>query len=217
MTIQKSQDHALLEGQEGWCSDLARSIRIWKEFYHGFNAFRQEKNVITFFGSARFPEDNPYYVLARKTAQIMGQAGYTIMTGGGPGIMEAANRGARDVKARSLGCSIRLPKEQTSNPYLDLDVNFYYFFVRKTMLVKYSRAFVLFPGGFGTMDEVFETLTLIQTRKIENFPLIAMGRTYWDNLMPFLEKTMLAYQTINHDDLALLKITDDPEEALSYL
>ena len=150
-------------------------------------------------------------------AYKVGKVGFSVMTGGGPGIMEAANRGARDAGALSIGCNIRLPHEQVPNPYQDISVSFHYFFVRKVMLLKYSSAFVLLPGGFGTMDEVFETATLMQTGKICDFPVVVMGSDYWKQLGPFLEKTMLGLGTIDRKDLHFLKMTDDLQEALDII
>lgn len=169
------------------------------------------------FGSARFDENHEYYKLAYETAYKVGKAGYTVMTGGGPGVMEAANRGARDAGALSIGCNIHLPHEQTPNSYTDITLQFHYFFVRKVMLLKYSTGFVLLPGGFGTMDELFETATLIQTDKIEDFPVVVMGRKYWEQLDPFLIKTMVAGGTIDEKDLRIARMTDDPQEALDII
>src|SRR5690349_7713061 len=158
-----------LEGPQNRTSELIRAVRIFFEFMRGFRALHFVGPCVTVFGSARFPEDHRYYTLAREMGRRLGRAGFTVMTGGGPGIMEAANRGARDVGGRSVGCNIILPKEQAPNPYLDLWVEFRYFFVRKVMLAKYSYAFVALPGGFGTMDALFECATLVQTGKIRNF------------------------------------------------
>ncbi|MBL8760110.1 MAG: TIGR00730 family Rossman fold protein, partial [Phycisphaerae bacterium] len=168
-------------------------------------------------GSARFSEDHPYYELARAVGRKVAELELTVMTGGGPGIMEAANRGAREAGGRSLGCNITLPKEQQPNPYLDKWIEFRYFFVRKVMLVKYSYAFVVLPGGFGTLDEVFETVTLIQTQKIRNFPIILMGVSFWTPMLDFLRRTMLAQGTIGHGDLDLLILTDSPDEAMEHI
>lgn len=212
-----NHDYNLLKGTENYFTNFWRSMRIWREFRKGFTRLNRLNHCVTFFGSARFKEDHPYYSLARDTARDLGAAGYSIMTGGGPGIMEAANRGAKEAGALSIGCNIKLPKEQKLNPYLDVAVDFRYFFVRKTMLVKYSTAFVLLPGGFGTMDEMFETLVLIQTGKICNFPIIAMGHDYWKNLRPFIKDTMLADGTIDEKDLDLFSVTDDPKEVLSII
>jgi len=180
---------------------------------------RKVNNCVTFFGSARFAPDHRYYKLAYNTAFLMGKAGYSIMTGGGSGIMEAANKGAQDAGALSVGCNIQLPKEQKPNPYLDIQVDFHYFFVRKMMLLKYSQAFVMLPGGFGTMDEVFETGTLMQTNKICDFPVVVMGQDYWETLGPFLRNTMVKHGTIRERDLDLnfARMTDDPQGALDII
>lgn len=212
-------DHKLFQGPKNYALDLWRSIRIWREFRKGFTQLHRVRNCVTFFGSARFTEDHPYYKLAYDTAFLMGKNGYAIMTGGGPGIMEAANKGARDAGALSVGCNIRLPEEQKPNPYLDIQIDFHYFFVRKVMLLKYSRGFVLFPGGFGTMDEIFETGTLMQTNKICDFPVVVMGNDYWKALGPFLRDTMVKHGTIEpHDlDLNFARMTDDPQESLDII
>ena len=183
----------------------------------GFSKLRKVKNCVTFFGSARFKEDHEYYKLAYETAHKIGSAGFSIMTGGGPGIMEAANRGARDAGALSIGCNIILPREQTPNPYQDISLKFDHFFVRKVMLLKYSSAFVLLPGGFGTMDEIFETATLMQTGKICDFPVVVMGNNYWKEMQPFIQKTMLELGTIDEKDFRFVKMTDDPQEVLDIV
>jgi len=193
--------------------DLRRVAQIGLEFVKGFYQLRSLGPCVTVFGSARFSERDPYYDLARTTAGCLAEAGLTVMTGGGPGIMEAANRGAKEKGGYSIGCNIRLPREQKPNKYLDRWLEFNYFFVRKVMLLKYSLGFVVFPGGFGTMDEIFETLTLIQTKKIAHFPIILMGTTYWQPLKGFLLSTLLSHQTITKGDVQTLFITDSPEEA----
>lgn len=172
---------------------------------------------VTVFGSARFSPDHAYYKLAQRMGAEISKVGFTVMTGGGPGIMEAANRGAREAGGRSVGCNIQLPHEQQPNAYLDTFVEFRYFFVRKLMLVKYSYAFVAFPGGFGTMDEMFETAVLIQTGKIRGFPLVLMGRDYWEPLLGFLRGTLLAAGTIDEVDVGRLVVTDSPEEAVEFI
>lgn len=194
-----------------------RVFRIGAEFIRGFRQLHFLGPCVTVFGSARFPEGNPWYEMARHTSAELGRLGFTIMTGGGPGIMEAANRGARDVGAPSIGCNIVLPMEQHSNPYCDRTVEFRYFFVRKVMLVKYSYGFVVMPGGYGTMDEAFETLTLIQTGKIGNFPIVFMGRAYWDELGDFVRRRMIPDGTISVDDTRLVMTTDDPLEAAAFI
>jgi hypothetical protein len=170
---------------------------------------------VTVFGSARFPDGHPYYALARQTGAELARAGFTVMTGGGPGIMEAANRGAREAGGRSIGCNIELPLEQRPNPYLDGWITFDHFFVGRVMLVKYSYAFVALPGGFGTLDEIFETATLIQTAKIREFPLVLIGREFWRPLMGFIEGRLLAQGTIDSHDAARIAVTDSPAEAVA--
>lgn len=216
-TVRNDHDYKLLRGTENYFLDLKRSIKIWQEFRYGFRNLNKVGKCVTIFGSARFKEDNPYYKLAYQTAFEVGNAGYAIMTGGGPGIMEAANKGAKDAGALSIGCNIELPAEQTPNPYTDVTLRFHHFFVRKVMLLKYSTAFILMPGGFGTMDEVFEVATLIQTRKVCNFPVIVMGSDYWKEIGPFMRKTMVAQGTISEGDLNIVKITDDPAEAVKLI
>jgi uncharacterized protein (TIGR00730 family) len=210
-------DRRLLAGPEGFGGDVTRSFRIWREFINGFWRLRRLGPAITVFGSARIGEDHPHYELTRRTAQLLGAAGYTIITGGGPGLMEAANRGARDVGAVSVGCTIELPAEQNTNPYVDLAVDFRYFFVRKVMLVKYSSAFVFAPGGFGTVDEVFETATLIQTGKIHGFPVVGLGREYWRCFEEAVHTTMVEAGTIDPPDAERFLITDTPEDAVTFL
>jgi uncharacterized protein (TIGR00730 family) len=213
----RSDDEAMLQGPQSRGSELARLFRIMADVFRGLRGLHFVGPCVTIFGSARFGEDHRYYKLARETAAEIGRAGFTIMTGGGPGIMEAANRGARDVKAPSVGCNIILPKEQSHNPYLDRFVEFRYFFVRKMMLVKYSYAFVAMPGGFGTMDEIFETATLVQTGKIKNFPIVLMGSEYWAPLLDFLRTKMVAAGTIDRLDFERLIVTDSPMEAAAKI
>jgi uncharacterized protein (TIGR00730 family) len=187
------------------------------EFLRGFRALHFVGPCVTVFGSARFPEDHPYYALARAAGARIAHMGFTVMTGGGPGIMEAANRGARDASGRSIGANITLPHEQKPNPYVDRWVEFRYFFVRKVMLVKYSYAFVVLPGGYGTLDELFEAATLIQTGKIRNFPIVLMGKAYWEPLIKMVRDTMLAAGTISPADVDLLPITDSVDEMAAIL
>jgi uncharacterized protein (TIGR00730 family) len=172
---------------------------------------------VTVFGSARFSEEHAYYNLARAVGADLAHAGFTVMTGGGPGLMEAANRGAREAGGRSVGCNIELPEEQAPNAYLDLSVTFQHFYVRKVMLVKYSYAFVVLPGGFGTLDEVFETATLIQTRKISDFPVVLMGTAFWQPMVGFMRDTLVREGTIAERDLDLLYLTDDPADAIAHI
>jgi uncharacterized protein (TIGR00730 family) len=211
-----SADLPLLEGPGKRRSELLRAIGIFFEFVRGFRALHFVGPCVTVFGSARFDERHPHYRLAREMGARLAQAGFTVMTGGGPGIMEAANRGAKDVGGRSIGCNIELPHEQKENPYLDRFVTFQHFFVRKVMLVKYSYAFVVLPGGFGTMDEIFETATLIQTGKIQEFPLILMGTDYWKDLRELFDG-MVRAGTIDAKDLERIVFTDSPDEALAII
>jgi hypothetical protein len=190
--------------------------RIMREFISGFRTLHFVGPCVTVFGSARFGADHPYYALAQAVGRRLSQLGFTVMTGGGPGIMEAANRGAREVGGRSIGCTIRLPYEETPNPYVDQLLIFRYFFVRKVMLVKYSYAFVVMPGGFGTLDECFEALTLIQTGKVLDFPIILMGQDYWQPIMDFLHH-MASVGTISTANLDLVCLTDSVEEAMAHI
>lgn len=206
-----------LAGAHSRWNETLRVFRIAFEFVKGFRAFHFNGPCVTVFGSARFKEGHPYYELTRKTSQLLAERGFTIVTGGGPGIMEAANRGAKEGQGLSMGAAIVLPAEQKPNPYLDKVVTFYYFFVRKVILVKYSLAFVVMPGGFGTMDELFEALTLIQTGKLYHFPIILMGRDYWSGLLDWIQKTLLEKGAIAKEDLKYLIITDNPEEALETI
>ncbi len=211
------QERKFLAGPKSRLSELGRALRIFGECIKGFRALHFLPPCVTVFGSARFAEDHRYYQLARRTAQQLARTGFTIMTGGGPGIMAAANRGARDVGGLSVGCNIVLPHEQQPNPYLDRFVEFRYFFVRKVMLVKYSYAFVILPGGFGTMDELFEVATLIQTGTVEDFPVVLMGVDFWQPLLTFLQQTMVPAGTIAAADLDRLLLTDDPEHATAVI
>lgn len=194
-------------------SDPWRVMRIQAEFVEGFDALAGIQKGVTVFGSARTSPDDPQYKAARETARLLAEKGFSILTGAGPGIMEAANRGAKDGKGHSVGCNIELPFEQGANPYVDTLVNFRYFFVRKTMFIKYSNAFIIFPGGFGTFDELFEALTLVQTGKIYQFPIILFGRHYWAGLLRWMSARVAAEGKISPDDLDLLTLTDDPAEA----
>ncbi len=212
----KREEEYFLEGPKTRRMEIWMLLRIFREFFRGFRKLHFAGPCITVFGSARFKEDHPYYTLARKVGAAISNLGFTVMTGGGPGIMEAANRGAREAGGRSIGCNIRLPFEQYPNPYLDEMMTFRYFFVRKTMLIKYSYAFVVLPGGLGTMDEMFEALTLIQTRKIRNFPVVLMGKDYYRPLIDFLED-MLRENTISKKDLDLLMLTDSVDEAMAHI
>jgi hypothetical protein len=210
-------EEQFLEGPKGRWEELRRIGRILREFVHGFRNLHFAGPCVTVFGSARFGEDHRWYALAREVGGRLAGAGFTVLTGGGPGIMEAANRGAHEAGGRSVGINIVLPKEQKPNAYLDRFIELRYFFVRKVMLVKYSYAFVVLPGGFGTMDEIFETAVLIQTGKIQDFPLVLMGRDYWRPLLDFLEQTMVRERTIEPEDFRRILVTDDPEEAVACI
>ncbi len=192
-------------------------MRIAAEFIQGFRRFHFLGPCVTVFGSARFPEEHPYYAMARETGRLLAEAGFTVMTGGGPGIMEAANRGAKEAGGLSIGCNIDLPQEQKPNPYLDHWITFKHFYVRKVMLVKYSYAFIAMPGGFGTMDEVFETVTLIQTGKIKDFPVVLLDSGYWDPLVRFMRETLVREGTIDPADLELIDVMDSPQGAVSRI
>ncbi len=198
-------------------SDSWRVFRIMGEVVGGFDDMATVTRGVSIFGSARTSEGDPLYEAARETARLLGEAGFEIITGGGPGIMEAANRGAQDAGAVSIGCNIELPMEQAPNPYQNRSLTFKYFFVRKTMFIKYSNAYVIFPGGFGTMDELFEALTLIQTRKIRNFPVVIFGSQYWRGMLSWITSTMLNERMINPEDLGLIHLTDSPNDAVDFI
>ncbi len=207
----------MLAGPRPRLEELWRVIRIAMEFIRGFRKLHFVGPCVTVFGSARYPEDHHWYAMAQQVGAELGRRGFTVMTGGGPGIMEAANRGARDVGAPSIGCNISLPNEQKPNAWCDQTVEFRYFFIRKVMLLKYSYGFVVLPGGYGTMDELFETLTLMQTGKIADFPVVIMGKGYWDELDDFIQKRMIPDGTIDKADRGLVKVTDDPIEAAEFI
>jgi len=211
------EDQHFLEGPRPWRIEIARLWRIMREFLRGSLALHFVGPCVTVFGSARFKDDQPYYQLARRVGFELAQLGFTVLTGGGPGIMEAANRGAREAGGRSLGCNIALPHEQIPNPYLDKFVTFRYFFVRKVMLVKYSEAFLIFPGGFGTLDEAFEAATLVQTGKIVNFPIVFVGKDYWSPLFDFFRNRLVEAGTIDSLDYERLFLSDSVEEIIERL
>jgi len=215
-----TQDERLLEtprGDEFLHTDTWRVFRIMGEFVQGFEDLAHITHGVAIFGSARTKPDNPEYQAAQETGALLAQAGYSIITGGGPGIMEAANRGAFETGGTSVGCNIELPHEQSSNPYLTLSLKFKYFFVRKMMFVKYSNAFVIFPGGFGTLDELFEALTLIQTRKIHDFPVVLFGSDYWQPMLDWLRGPMLGEGKIVEEDFRRLHLTDSPAEIVKIV
>ncbi len=203
-----------LAGRRNRAADLESAVRFFLEFLHGFESFDFDQRCVTVFGSARFPAGHRYYRLARDIGYALAKAGFAVMTGGGGGVMEAANRGAREAGGLSLGCNIRLPREQQPNAYLDRFIPFEHFFVRKVMLVKYSCAFVVMPGGFGTLDEAFELATLEQNGKIERFPLIAVGRDFWGELVDAIDRTLVGAGTITRAELDFVRLADSAEEVV---
>jgi uncharacterized protein (TIGR00730 family) len=205
-----------LDGPQSRWKELLFTLKTMREFIRGFRKLHFLGPCITIFGSARFTEGHPYYDLTRKAAAEFAKLGFTIMTGGGPGLMEAANRGAKDVNGRSVGCNIQLPKEQKPNPYLDKWVYIHHFFIRKVLLVKYSFAFVVMPGGYGTLDEFFEALTLIQTHKINNFPIVIFGKAYHNELIEHISQMQKA-ATVTTYDAQLFLVTDSIEEAVELI
>jgi uncharacterized protein (TIGR00730 family) len=212
-----SEERRFLEGPQDRSSELLRVFRIAREYIKGFRALHFVGPCVTVFGSARFSEEHPYYAITRELGRQISHEGFTVMTGGGPGLMEAANRGAKDDGGRSVGCNITLIHEQAPNQYLDTFVEFKYFFVRKVMLAKYSYAFVAMPGGFGTMDELFEIATLIQTGKIRDFPCVLIGVEFWEPLIAFMHDTLVRMGTIEQTDLDRLYVTDSVEEAVARI
>ena len=217
-----TEDETLLEGPQPrerhdkekiLVSDPWRVLRIMGEFVWGFDNLADVRDGVSIFGSARTTPGDPQYAAAVETARLLAKAGIPVITGGGPGIMEAANRGALDGGGLSIGCNIELPFEQGSNRFLTRSLNFKFFFVRKTMFVKYATAFIVFPGGYGTLDELFEALTLIQTGKVKHFPVILFGKDYWSGLVEWLNRTVVKEGKIDARDLVLFKVTDDPAEA----
>lgn len=216
----ETTDQRLLEsrGDAGWVhQDPWRVLRIQAEFVEGFGALAEVGQAVSVFGSARTPRDHPDYAHAEELGRLLVQAGYGVITGGGPGIMEAANKGACEAGGLSIGLGIELPFEQGMNPWVDLGVNFRYFFARKTMFVKYAQGFVVLPGGFGTLDELFEALTLVQTGKVTRFPIVLMGVDYWGGLLDWVRGTLQARGTVGPHDLDLLQLTDDPAEAVELV
>lgn len=217
---QTTTDQRLLDdaGPADWVhSDPWRVMRIQAEFVEGFGALAEIGPAVAVFGSARTPVDHPYYALGERVGRALVEAGYAVITGGGPGAMEAANKGASAAGGTSVGLGIELPFETGLNDFVDLGVNFRYFFVRKTMFVKYSEGFVVLPGGVGTLDELFEAVTLIQTGKVTNFPIVLVGRDYWAPLLDWLEATLLAEGMISPGDLDLLQVTDDVDEVVRWV
>ncbi|MEL7448222.1 MAG: TIGR00730 family Rossman fold protein [Pseudomonadota bacterium] len=213
----KGAEKAFLRKKRNREQDLEGAVTYFLEFLKGFESFDFDQPCVTVFGSARFSEGHPHYEMARETGAELAKAGFAVMTGGGPGIMEAANRGAHEAGGLSVGCNIVLPFEQKVNPYVDKFIEFEHFFVRKVMLVKYSCAFVVMPGGFGTLDEAFEVATLIQTGKLEQFPIVSLGGKFWDPLADFVGRTMLDEGVISPKDLKLFHVADSPEEAVRVI
>src|SRR5213595_3342090 len=209
-------DEIFLEGPRSRFAEFCTLLRVMRDFLRGFRTLHFVGPCVTVFGSARIKPSDPHYELTRKMGDAIARLGFTVITGGGPGIMEAANRGAKEAGGRSVGCTIELPSEQPTNAYLDRCVRMHYFFARKTLLVKYSYAFVVMPGGSGTLDELFEALTLIQTGKIKNFPIVIMGTNYWKELIGFIEK-MAERGKIGPADLSLIFATDSVEEAIAHI
>lgn len=207
-----------LQGGHSRLFELRHALRIFWECIRGFRALHFAGPCVTVFGSARFSsEDHPYYKLARKVGSQIAQQGFTVMTGGGPGLMEAANRGAKEAGGRSVGCNITLPTEQQPNPFLDCWVEIRYFFIRKLMLAKYSYAFIVMPGGFGTLDEFFEILVLVQTGKIKDFPIILMGSDYWTELLQYIKDTLCRRGAVAESDLNFIRVTDNATEAMDWI
>lgn len=215
-TVSQQNEKKFLEGPGTRWRELRYIFKVAMEFIRGFRALHFTGPCITVFGSARFKEDHPYYKSAQELGSQLALAGFTVMTGGGPGIMEAVPRGAKEVGGKTIGCNIVLPHEQHANPYLDIVVNFNYFFVRKVLLLKYSYGFVVMPGGAGTLDELFETLTLIQTGKIKEFPLVLIGKDYWKHMIDQMD-LMVKEKTVSPEDLELFLVTDSIEEAVAHI
>jgi uncharacterized protein (TIGR00730 family) len=213
-------DQRLLDrrGPTDWVhTDPWRVLRIQSEFVEGFGLLAELPRAVSFFGSARTPRDHPHYAAGVRIGAELSRAGYAVITGGGPGAMEAANRGASEAGGLSVGLGIELPFEQELNEWVDLGISFRYFFVRKTMFVKYAQAFVILPGGFGTLDELFEALTLVQTRKVTRFPVVLFGSEYWGGLLEWIRSTLIANATISADDVELFRLTDDVDEVIALV
>jgi uncharacterized protein (TIGR00730 family) len=211
------EERLFLEGPQSRGFELRHMWRVGSEYFRALRALHFLGPCVTVFGSARFGEGHPAYALGREVGAALASEGFTVMTGAGPGVMEAANRGAKDVGGQSIGCNIILPHEQAANPYVDRLVTFRYFFIRKVMLVKYSYGFIALPGGFGTMDEVFETATLIQTGKIRDFPIVLVGTEFWTPFLDFLREQLLASSTIDAKDVDRLIVTDSAQEAAAHV
>jgi len=213
----REEERLFLEAVGDRREEEARVLRITREFFRGIAALDKVRNAVTVFGSARFKPRSPYYKLTVQMGEALAGAGYTVITGGGPGLMEAANRGARRGGGKSIGINIKLPHEQKPNPYVDRFIELRYFFVRKVMLVKYSQAFVVMPGGLGTLDELFEVATLIQTGKLRKFPVVLMGTKFWGRMRSFVRGALIGSGAVGRDELSFAKVTDDPVEALEFI
>jgi uncharacterized protein (TIGR00730 family) len=218
-TTGATEDAALLQRRDASFveGDPWRVLRILSEFVEGFGALAAIPPAVSLFGSARITREDPMYEQARTVGRKLAEAGFAVITGGGPGVMEAANRGCREGGGLSIGCNIELPFEQDTNQYVDLAIDFRYFFVRKTMFVKYAEGFVVFPGGYGTLDELFEALTLIQTGKVHHFPVALFGSGYWDGLLQWLERRVLEDGMVAPADLKLFKVVDDPDQVIEHI
>lgn len=216
-TARRPDESRFLSGPRARVEETLMLFRIAADFVGGFRRLHFVGPCVTVFGSARVPDGHPYYAMTRAMGRRIAEAGFTVITGGGPGLMEAANRGARDAGGMSVGCNIELPQEQSPNPYLDTWIDFRYFFVRKVMLVKYSYAFVAVPGGYGTLDEIAEIAVLVQTGKVRDFPIVLMGASYWSPLVAFLRETVLEAGMIDDADLARIVVTDSPDEAIALI
>jgi len=215
--MSESNDKKFFEAERTLADEIRDSHKALSDLWQGISAFEKVKNCVTVYGSARFKEGHRYYELARSMGKALAENNFTVMTGGGPGVMEAANRGAKEGGGVSLGCNVILPFEQKLNPYVDMKVEFEFFFTRKVILRKNSVAYVLMPGGFGTMDEIFEVFTLIQTGKLPARPVVCMGTEYWKHLGTFLRETMVSAGTISAEDIKLALVTDDTQEAIDYI
>ncbi len=213
----QSNDKNFLNVNRSLSAEIRDTHKAMADLWQGISAFEHINNCVTVYGSARFKEGHEYYELARSVGKSLAEAKFPVMTGGGPGVMEAANRGAKEGGGISLGCNIKLPFEQKLNPYVDIKVEFEFFFTRKVILRKNSIAYVMMPGGFGTMDEIFEVITLVQTGKLPARPIVCMGKEYWKHLGVLLRETMLETGTISPEDLHLYFVTDDPSEAVAYI
>ena len=212
-----AEERRYLRGAQSRVFELVHAAAIFHEYARGLRALRSVGPAVTVFGSARLGDDHPSYLLARRTGRLLAHAGFTVITGGGGGLMEAANRGAREAGGRSVGCNIELPHEQRPNDYLDLVVTFRHFFIRKVMLVKYSQGFIALPGGFGTLDELFEAATLIQTGKVANFPVVLLGREFWQPIVDAMRRDLIAAGTLTAAEMEHLHLCDNEADAIDYI